>query len=342
MDSTKHENYAALIMSTRQRPLEVRPAAYTSPEANQIVVRNRVIGINHIDWKIQDHEFAPFGYPGVLGQESAGDVVEVGSNVTRFKVGDRVLAEGTCMATQREADGSFQLYTVLPEQVTCHIPDNMAYEDAAVLPLGLSTSIMGLYAPETLQLEYPTLGAKPKGEAIVVWGGSSSVGSNVIQLAMHAGYEVIAIASQHNFENVKRLGASTVFDYHTPTIVDDLVTALNGKNVKGGFDAIGKPETTSSLARVISKTQGQKKLISVHAPPADLPANVSFKMAWAIVSPPELGFAVYKDFLPQALATGSYLSFPPPTIIGEGLESIQRGMDILSKGVSAKKLVVTL
>jgi NADPH:quinone reductase-like Zn-dependent oxidoreductase len=342
MDSPKPDNRAAFLTSTRQKPLEIRSATYTSPGANQILIRNRAIGINHIDWKIQDHEFAPFKYPGVLGQESAGDVVEVGSSVTRFRVGDRVLAEGTCMATQKPEDGSFQLYTVVPEHVASPIPDSLAYTDAAVLPLGVSTSIMGLYVPGTLELEYPTLDAKPRGQTVVVWGGSSAVGSNAIQLAAHAGYDVIAIASEQNAHHVKRLGASAVLDYHRSSIVEDLVTALKGKIVKGGFDAVGIPETTVPLAKVISQTEGEKKLVSVLPAPAGLPENIRFKMAWATVSPPELGFAVYRDFLPHALARGAYLSFPPPTVIGEGLEQIQQGMDILSRGVSAKKLVVTL
>jgi NADPH:quinone reductase-like Zn-dependent oxidoreductase len=337
------ENRAAFITSARQRPLEIRSVSYTSPEANQIVIRNRAIGINHIDWKIQDHEFAPFRYPGVLGHESAGDVVEVGSNVSRFQVGDRVLAEGTCMATQKDADGSFQLYTAVPEHVASPIPDTLSYENATVLPLGVSTSIMGLYAPDTLELDYPSLNPKPQGQSILVWGGSSSVGSNVIQLAVHAGYEVIATASKHNFEEVRKLGATAVFDYHEPTIIDDLVTALNGKTLKGAFDAVGLPETTVPLAKVLLQaTEGTKKLVSVLGPPADLPEGISFKMAWAIVSPPELGLAIYQKFLPDALAKGVYVSFPEPVVVGKGLEHIQNGMDILSKGISAKKIVVSL
>ncbi|KAH8695605.1 zinc-binding oxidoreductase CipB [Talaromyces proteolyticus] len=336
------QNYAAFITSPRQRPLEIRQVPHAAPEPNQIIIRNRAIGINHIDWKIQDHEFAPFRYPGVLGHESAGEVVEVGSNVSRFRVGDRVLAEGTCMATQKDTDGSFQLYTVVPEHVASPIPDTLSYEKATVLPLGLSTSIMGLYAPDTLELDYPSLKPKPQGETIVVWGGSSSVGSNVIQLAVHAGYEVIATASKHNFENVRNLGATAVFDYHEKTVVDDLVSVLKGKVIKGSFDAVGLAETSIPLANVILQTEGSKRLVSVLGPPADLPQGVVFKMAWAIVNPPQLGLAIYKNFLPDALAKGVYLTFPEPTVIGTGLEQIQEGMDLLSKGVSAKKLVVSL
>lgn len=306
------------------------------------MIRNRAIGINHIDWKIQDHEFAPFRYPGVLGHESAGDVVEVGSNVSRFQVGDRVLAEGTCMATQKDSDGSFQLYTVVPEHVASPIPDTLSYENASVLPLGVSTSIMGLYAPETLELDYPSLDPKPQGQAILVWGGSSSVGSNVIQLAANAGYEVIATASKHNFDHVRKLGATAVFDYHEPTIIEDLVAALNGKTLKGAFDAVGLPETTVPLAKALLQTEGAKKLVSVLGPPADLPEGIAFKMAWAIVGSPELGLAIYQKFLPEALAKGVYVPFPEPEVVGKGLEEIQNGMDVLSKGVSAKKIVVSL
>lgn len=336
------ENFAAFITAPRTSPLEIQPVAYTSPGENEIVIRNQVISINNLDWKIQDHEFTPFRYPGVLGHESAGEVVEVGSNVTRFHVGDRVLAEGTSMRSGRDADGSFQLYTVVADHVAAPIPDSLSFENAAVLPLGISTAIMGLYAEGTLELQYPSFDAKPLGQVVLVWGGSCSVGSNVIQLAALAGYEVIATASPHNFGHVRKLGATAVFDYHQPSIIDDLVAALKGKTLAGAFNAIGVASSTTSLAEVILQSEGNRSLVSVLPPPAGLPEGVTFKMAWAVVNPRELGLAIYENFLPQALADGKYLAAPEPLVVGRGLESIQQGMDLLSKGVSAKKVVVSL
>ncbi len=56
----------------------------------------------------------------------------------------------------------------------------------------------------------------------------------------------------------------------------------------------------------------------------------------------EVGKAVYKDFLPKALAGGTYMAAPDPCVVGKGLEYIQAGFDLQKKGMSAKKVVVSL
>ena len=86
-------NTAAWI-NAKHAKLEVGPAPYTPPGADQIVIRNRAVAINPLDWIIQVEGNLTYGwlkYPTVLGSDVAGEVVEVGSAVTRFQVGDRVL-----------------------------------------------------------------------------------------------------------------------------------------------------------------------------------------------------------------------------------------------------------
>ncbi len=85
------------------------------------------------------------------------------------------------------------------------IPHTMSYEAAAVLPLALST---GLFQTDQLALQYPSATPKPTGQTVLVWGGSTSVGSNAIQLAVAAGYEVITTSSPRNFDYVTKLGGN--------------------------------------------------------------------------------------------------------------------------------------
>jgi NADPH:quinone reductase-like Zn-dependent oxidoreductase len=75
-------------------------------------------------------------YPAILGIDLAGEVVEVGKGVTRFKVGDRVLgfANGVDKPRNSPSKFAFQLYTVLPESFASIIPDSMSYEQAAAIP----------------------------------------------------------------------------------------------------------------------------------------------------------------------------------------------------------------
>ncbi|KAK9341949.1 hypothetical protein V1522DRAFT_442085 [Lipomyces starkeyi] len=179
--------------------------------------------------------FSWIKYPIILGSDVAGEVVEVCCAVTRFKVGDRVVgyAVGIDEKFNSSAKCAFQTYTVLLAHMASQIPSTLSYESAAVLPLGLSTAACGLFQKGHLALEYPSVTPKLTDKTLLIWGGSTSVGSNAIQLAVAAGYEVITTASPSNFDYVKKLGASQVFDYNGKTIVDDLIHAFKGKKLAG-------------------------------------------------------------------------------------------------------------
>ena len=130
------------------------------------------------------------------------------------------------------------------DNVVVRIPDFLSYEKAAVIPLCLSTAACGLFQKDYLALQYPTVPPKPTNKALLIWGSSTSVGCNAIQLAVSAGYEVITTASSKNFEYLKKLGASQVFDYHSKTVVKDIIGALKGKIIAGVL-AIGASSSTS-------------------------------------------------------------------------------------------------
>ena len=85
------------------------------------------------------------------------------------------------------AQGAFQQYTVLLEQMAAPIPDSMPYESACVLPQAVSTASSGLFQKSHLGLQHPSANPTPTGQTLLVWGGSTSVGSNAIQLAVAAG-----------------------------------------------------------------------------------------------------------------------------------------------------------
>lgn len=86
------QNQAAWIETAKANPFVVKEAPYTSPGANEIVVKNAVVAINPVDPGIQANAWLPMNYPNVLGSDIAGVVEEVGEGVTDFKKGDRVIA----------------------------------------------------------------------------------------------------------------------------------------------------------------------------------------------------------------------------------------------------------
>ena len=254
------DNTAAWLGAKRAR-LEVGSAPYTAPRADEIVVRNHAVAINPIDWITQcagSFVFSWIKYPFVLGSDLAGEVVEVGSGVSRFKVGDRVLAHavGADKKRNRAAEGAFQAYTVVLAHMAAPIPSTLSFESACVLPLGLSTAACGLFQKDQLVLQHPSATPTPTGKTLLVWGGSTSVGSNAIQLAVAAGYEVITTASPRNFDYVRKLGASRVFDYHGKTVVKDLIAALQGKTIAGAL-AIGSGSAEACLD-IVGACQGDE------------------------------------------------------------------------------------
>jgi len=372
----KLPNIAAWLVASRAR-LEVKPAPYTAPRENELVIRNYAVAINPLDWILQGAGSLFFSWmklPFILGSDLAGEVVEVGAGVSRFKVGDRVLAHavGTDKKRNRPAESAFQHYTVVLAHLTAPIPDTLSYESAAVLPLGLSTAACGLFQQDQLALSHPAATAPPTGKTLLVWGGSTSVGSNAIQLAVAAGYEVITTASPRNFAYVRQLGASHVFDYHSPTVVADVVEALRGKTSAGAL-AIGG---SSALACVdIIHACSGNKFVSIATFPVDfqrltqtgssgwqllrqVPRLLAFGGSLLLKSrlrgirtnsifgttlmDNEVSRVIYADFLPRALAEERYAAAPPPHVIGQGLAAIQAGLDAQRKGMSAQKVVVAL
>jgi NADPH:quinone reductase-like Zn-dependent oxidoreductase len=341
-------NTAAWLVAAKTTPLEVRDAPYTSPGENEIVVKNGAMAVNPGDYKTAFEGFSilEVKYPTILGHDVAGTVEEVGSSVTRFKKGDRVLGHAIGVVTQKASDRGFQEYTIVPANMASQIPSTLSFESAAVLPLGITTAAAGLFQKDYLGLEYPSLDAMPTGKTLLVWGGASSVGSNTIQLAVAAGYEVITTASPKNFEYTKKLGASQVFDYQSKTVVNDLVEALKGKTLAGALDSIGAYGAVENCLDVVAQIQseGNKFVASTLPPPKEIPAGVTIKQIYSIyIARNEVSKLVYGDFIPKALAAEKYIAAPEPYVVGKGLESAQAGLDLLRKGgISVKKVVITL
>jgi len=357
--------------------LKVEAAPYTPPRAHEIVVRTHAVSINPVDWLLP--YIGRFAYPWlrsrtVAGTDLAGEVVEVGPEVTRFRVGDRVLAlaVGTEKSRNAPAEGAFQQYAVVLDHLTSPIPDGLSYEQAAVLPLGLSTAASGLFQKDQLALAYPSASPEPTGQTLLVWGGATSVGSNAIQLAVAAGYEVVTTASPRNFDYVKALGASQAFDYRSKTVVPDLIAALRGKTLAGAL-AIATGSATPCL-EVVRACTGRRFVSTASTPvsfealaqrprsPLLLPrlmagmvagllaqtlrarrGGTATKAIWGgSLMNDEVGPLIFETFLPAALAEGRYMAAPEPQVVGHGLEAVQRGFEVQRQGVSARKVVVSL
>jgi NADPH:quinone reductase-like Zn-dependent oxidoreductase len=378
------KNQAAWIPAKKARPFKVDDAPYTPPGPGQVVVKNTAVAINPFDWVLQfiGPAIASYiKYPFIFGTDVAGEVVEVGPDVDRFRVGDRVFGSATAIAKEvnRPAEGGFQLYTVMRQHMLAPTPAHITDEQACVLGLGLGTAAWGLFHQDYLGLDMPrvpmptdVVGKAGLPRSVIISGGASSVGSNAVQLAVSAGYGVISTSSPRNFDYVKRLGATHVFDYRSRTLVKDILAALQGRELVGAY-AIGRGAVEACTAVMkhhdVRLTRKRIALAGAIIPADKLTTFVgkgtylmgmvggmiksNARRLWTgveakfillddLVDPKSVVARIYTEFLPQALGQGQFVPAPPPQVVGKGLNKIQEALDLQRKGVSGKKLVVTL
>src|SRR5690242_8441224 len=135
--------------------------------------------------------------PIILGQELAGEVEAVGKQVTRFKVGDQIIA-WTALRLGADAE-----YDCLPETAGVGIkPSNMSYEEAATLPVG-GLDATNLVKRANIQ----------SGEKVLVYGAGGTIGTYAVQIAACRGAIVTAVDSAEKLDMVRSIGAEHVIDY---------------------------------------------------------------------------------------------------------------------------------
>lgn len=224
----------------------------------------------------------------------------------------------------------------------------------------MSTAAVGLYDPDALALPLPISVRAPlsANKTLLVWGGASSVGLAVVQLAYAVGLDVVATASPQNFPLLRELGATEVLDYHSDSLVDDTNAAITkiGKPFVGVFDAVGLggwEELLSKFGGRIASTLGLPETLPLHTKVKGskcfpilelllckpLRLNVVFAGTLAMQNH-EIARSLWVDFLPKALETGIIKAKPDPLIFPGGLRQMQQAMERQKQGVSARKVVV--
>lgn len=337
------QNIAAWLMKKHDASLIIGDAPYSKPEADEIVIKTKAVAINPADVVVQKTSIIIDTYPAILGCDVAGVVEEVGSSIKDFQPGDRVIGQAKPLPGGIYKYSGFQQYVVLKIPFIAKIPNDAKWTDATVLPLGINTSASCLFPKSALALEMPP-SQRGEGETLLVWGASSSVGSCGVQLVAAAGYEVFGVASKKNHDFVKSIGAAQTFDHSDPNIIDDIVAALKGKTCVGAFDAVSNEQTLGSLCDILHQSGGRKTVLAV-APGAeafakhDISITTNFAVAYSETA---VGPHIWRVYLEPALASGALQYKPEAEIVGHGLKDVQKAIDLLAKGVSAKKLVLSI
>ena len=215
-----------------------------TPKADELLVQVHAASMNPIDNMIPTGIFKAvvrFQLPATLGSDLAGVVVEVGSRVTRFKVGDAVFANIFDQGT-----GSIAEYAVVPERAAALKPDNLDFVQAASIPM------VGLTSWQALEERFKL----KSGQKVFVPAGSGGIGTFAIQLAKHMGATVGTTTSTGNVELVRSLGADEVVDYKKQEF----------EAVLRGYDAVLGTVSGDSIEKAIGILKPRGKVVSLVGP----------------------------------------------------------------------------
>ncbi|MCV4275801.1 NADP-dependent oxidoreductase [Pseudomonas capsici] len=211
---------------------------------DEMLVEVYAAGVNPIDNMIPTGIFRPvlkFRLPAIMGSDLAGVVVEVGSAVTRFKVGDAIFASLFDLGT-----GSIAEFAVVPERFAALKPSNIDFVQAASLPM------VGLTCWQALK-ECATLQADQK---IFIPAGSGGIGTFAIQLAKHLGAKVGTTTSTGNIGLVRALGADEVVDYKQQEF----------EQVLSGYDVVLGTTRGDALEKSVGILNPSGKIVSLIGP----------------------------------------------------------------------------
>ncbi|KAI0071422.1 GroES-like protein [Panus rudis PR-1116 ss-1] len=333
----------ALFLLEKQGDLAIQPTNVYTPGAGELLVRVEATALNPVDWKIQQYGIYIEKYPVILGTDAAGVVAKVGEGVSSFAVGDRVLFQGY-FAENKFA--TFQEYTIIRAEITAKLPSNLNFDHAASVPVGLATAFVALYNSEGGGAHLPPPWrpegrGKFAGQPIVILGGSSSVGSYVLQAARLSGFSpIITTVSPRNDDLVKSLGATHTIDRRlSPSEIAAKVKEITSKPVEYVYDAVSVTDTQNAAVEILV---AGGTLLLVLEKAVDIPENIKATRVHGTIHAPQnraFGVELYSN-ITKLLESGD-IKPNVVEVIPKGLAGIPEGLDRLRHDkVSGAKLVV--
>ncbi|MGI8734449.1 MAG: quinone oxidoreductase family protein [Pyrinomonadaceae bacterium] len=193
-----------------------------TPKANEAVVQIKAAGVNFIDVYFREGRY-PTQLPFINGQEAAGIVTEIGSNVENLRPGDRVAYTGVT--------GSYAEYAAVPAERLIQIPDEIDFHQAA------AAMLQGMTAHYLTHSTYPI----QRGDTVLVHAAAGGVGLLLVQMARGLGARVIGTAGNRDKVQLAReAGADEVINYSEEDFETETKRMTDGAGVHAVYDGVGK------------------------------------------------------------------------------------------------------
>ncbi|KAF2687518.1 GroES-like protein [Lentithecium fluviatile CBS 122367] len=322
---------------------------------DMIIVKTEAVSVNPVDTKME----LGFAKPGHIGGcDFTGVVVAVGSGVKRpVKVGDRVSGAVMGSDPMDASSGAFATYVAAPADITLTLPDKVPSSIGASLPTIWFTVGQALFQ----KLLPAALGAQPFRPAttpttVLVYGGSSSVGTTALQLLRLAGLRPITTCSPKNFNLVKSYGAEEAYDYRSPTCAADIRKATKN-GLKFALDCISTRESIAICYGAIGRAGGRYTALDPYWEATATTRN-TIKANWTlgismlgkdIAWPSPYGRpgsredrqfgAEWAGVLQRLLEKGQIRPHPLKVKENATWEDVLKGLDEIKSGMSGQKLV---
>jgi NADPH2:quinone reductase len=228
----------------------------------------KATSINPVDLVVRNGWFPlPIHLPHIPGSDIAGTVEKVGARVIKFKPGDRVFLT----AVGIRENGGYAEYCAVPQDLCVHLPENIAYEQAAACALVFLTAWHGL-------LDLAKI--KP-GEAVLVHGGAGGVGHAGVQVAKYAGARVLTTVSTKKISSVKELNPDLIVNYESDDFVEKTFQFTDGKGADIILDTVGSEIWEKNIkalrksGRFLGITPGRNKEVTIDLVDAVIVKNIS-------------------------------------------------------------------
>ncbi|OCK77360.1 GroES-like protein [Lepidopterella palustris CBS 459.81] len=318
---------------------EVVDSPVPEPAADQVLIKVVVSGSNPKDWKMGEWKMMT----GNTGDDIAGIVHAVGSDVWEFKPGDRVAA----FHEMRTPGGSYAEYALAAQHTTFHIPKKTTFEEAATIPLAAMTAAIGLHIRLSIPLPFlPTPSNFTTPVPLVIYGGSSAVGAFALKLAalsnIHPLITIAGAGASYVETLIDRSKGDTIIDYRKgdAAVVSGIKEALKGATLRYAFDAVSDHGSYQNIAKVLDP-HGAITLVLPGKKYEEIPKTATLSLTSVGDAHEDAkDFAyIYFRYMARGLQEGWFTGHPTEVVPG-GLDGVERAMINLKAGkASAVKYI---